>query len=374
VKLDPILTKATRLARRGRYGDAIHLLEPEVVRYHDSFRYYYLLAVSCLYSGDFGGAHTYFRRARELKIRDSDALIGLAALHLRRGETDRAVDLYLEVLERDEDHRIAKKALGIVRKHGDPEALTLWMEAGRLPRVYPGIPRLASSAVAIWSTGIVVAAAAVVLILLLDRLSIIHLPFTPQPKRSGVEYLDNNERSNPVQTGGSFRYVFTRDQVLDIYEKARALFVDYRDEAAKVELNRLLESNASDAVKNKARLLLSYAAVPGFDSLKDRFEYNEVHKDPVLYRDVHVIWRGMAANLTAGEAETGFDLLVGYDTRNALQGIVPVRCGFAATVDVERPIEVLGRVVPSNGTGQGAIFRLEGLAIHQAVKKEGDRP
>jgi len=372
VKLDPILSKATRLARRGRYGEAIHLLEPEVVRYHDSFRYYHLLAVSCLYSGDFGGAHTYFRRARELKMRDGDALIGLAALHLRRGETDRAVDLYLEVLERDADHRIAKRALGIIRKHGDPEALTVWMEAGRLPRVYPRLPRPPSSGMTQLWVGTAACIAVAVLVFFLDRFSVVRLPFAVQPARSGVEYLNNEERSNPVQIGGSYRYVLTRDQVVDTYERARAFFVDYRDEAAKVELNRLLESNASEAVKNKARLLLGYAAVPGFDSLKDRFEYPEVYQDPVLFRDVHVIWRGMATNLTAGQTETGFDLLVGYDTRNALQGIVPVRCGFAAAVDVGRPIEVLGRIVP--GTGPGALLRLEGLAIHQAVQKQVDQP
>lgn len=103
--------------------------------------------------------------------------------------------------------------------------------------------------------------------------------------------------------------------------------------------------------------------MPGFDTLKDRYSYRDVQKEPVLYRDVHVAWKGMAANLRAEERATSFDLLVGYDTRNALEGIVPVRLEFAATVDVERPLEVLGRLVPVQGR-EG--FRLEGLALHQA--------
>jgi len=85
MKLDPILTKATRAVQKGRYADAIHLLESEAVRYHDSFRYFYILATSCLYAGDFGGAYTYLKRAREIKMRDPYTLIGIAALHLRSG-------------------------------------------------------------------------------------------------------------------------------------------------------------------------------------------------------------------------------------------------------------------------------------------------
>jgi hypothetical protein len=87
-----------------------------------------------------------------------------------------------------------------------------------------------------------------------------------------------------------------------------------------------------------------------------------VVKEPPLYRDVHVIWRGMATNLREGDKSTDFDLLVGYDTRSALEGIVPVRFEFAAQVDVERPLEVLGRVVVN-----GDKIRLVGLAIHQAL-------
>lgn len=373
--MDPILTKATRAVRKGRYADAIHLLESEVVRYHDSFRYFYILATSCLYAGDFGGAFTYLKRAREIKTRDPYTLIGIAALHLRRGETDRAIDLYLEVLEQDPHHRLAKKALSVIKKYGAPEALNAWIEEGRLPSLFPPLPKLPVSPglkvlriaiaglLALGCTGIV-----------LELLGFPLLP--PRPvARSGLEAtaLESRDRTQAVQTGGAYRYILTQNQVVSTYEQARRLFIDYRDEAAKVELNRILESNAAEPIKNKARLLLSYATVPGFDSLKDRFSYAEVLKDPFLYRDVHVIWKGMAANLRLGQNSTDFDLLVGYDTRNALEGIVPVHFKFAMDVNVEQPLEVLGRIVLGTGKdGPGAVLRLEGLAVHQSVLSRGN--
>jgi hypothetical protein len=170
--------------------------------------------------------------------------------------------------------------------------------------------------------------------------------------------------------GGSYRYILTRDQVLEAYEQGRALFTEYRDEDAKLPLNRIIESNASDSIKNKARLLISYTEVPGFDTFKkeDSFSYSRVIQEPILYRDCYVIWRGMATNLNIRETGLAFDLLVGYDTRSVLEGIVPVNFDFSAAVDPELPLEVLGRIVPIAAAG-GEGVRLEGVALHQAARR-----
>jgi hypothetical protein len=197
---------------------------------------------------------------------------------------------------------------------------------------------------------------------------------TPQPaptvtlQREGLvpSALKSEERQNPVAVGGSYRYILTRDQVLNTYETARDLFNKDHDESAKMNLNRILESNASDAVKGKARLLISYMEVPGFDTLRDRFAYTEVQQEPALYRDCHVVWRGMATNLMVGETTTSFDFLVGYDTRSTLLGIVPVKFAFSVSVNPEQPLEVLGRVVLVS-TDKGLYIVIEGVALHQTV-------
>ncbi|QQO08172.1 tetratricopeptide repeat protein [Breznakiella homolactica] len=366
MKFDPILTKAARLSKRGRYGEAIQILEPEVVRYHDSFRYYYILGVSCLYAGDYGGAFTYFKRARDIKMREPSVLLGLAILFLRRGETDRAVDLYLEVQEVDPKNRQARRALETIRRYGDPETLQSWLESGKLKKLFPPLPDapLSWDQIAIPAAGILILGA-----IAISLVSVIGQKTGKRSERSGFSAtaLVREEQSEPVQIGGSYRYILTRKQVLDTYEKARTLFTEYRDEAAKVEINLLLESNASESIKNKARLLLSYTNTPGFDSLKDRFAYSSVAADPYLYRGCYVIWRGMATNLDSLENLTSFDLLVGYDTRSTLEGIVPVVFDFSVPVDLERPLEVLGQVVPAAaGDGLGPAVRLEAIALHQS--------
>ena len=363
MKEDQILLKATRFIGSRKYGDAIHLLEPEVVRFHDSFTFYYLLANACLRSADFGGALTYFRRAREIKLTDPGVLLGLAVLHLRRGETDRSVELYLEVLEKEPKNRKARKALNVIRKQGSSEALTAYIDSGKIVALYPPCPqpKLSAATIAFSAVGVLSA-----LCIVAYALSALHvLPaVNKKTARNGVDSvrLENEEKKMPVESGGAYRYILTKNQIVDEFEEARKLFLDYRDEAARVRLNRLLESNASVAVKQKARLLSEYSAVPGFDTLKDRFAYSAVIKEPILYSDVHVVWRGMATNVKEGDRTTDFELLVGYDTRNSLEGIVPTHFDRAVPVDVERPLEVLGRVAVS-----GEKVRLIGVAIHQAA-------
>jgi tetratricopeptide (TPR) repeat protein len=373
MQFDPILTRALRLGRRGKFGDAIRHLETEVVRYHNSFMYYYILGVLCLHAGDFGGALTYLKRAREIKIQDPQVLLGMAVLFLRRGDTDRALDLYLEVLDKDGHNRIAQKALNGIRKYSGTDAFSIWIESGKLARFYPPLPKLPPRSVVVVLGGL---ALALVCGGILLKFNIIPLPGKPLSPREGYagSALEREELQTPVQIGGSYRYILTKDQVVDTYNKARSLFTGLRDEAARVELNRIIESNASEAIKNKARLLLSYLEVPGFDTLKDRFPYATVAEDPGLYRDCHVIWRGMAANLVAGEAATAFDFLVGYDTRKTLEGIIPVVFNFSVAVNPEKPLEVLGRVIPVvTGDGQGIAVHLEGIALHQSGTPGGQQ-
>jgi tetratricopeptide (TPR) repeat protein len=370
MKLDPILTKAVRLLRRKNYDRAIKILEPEINRYRGIFTYYYVLAVSYLHTGVFNLAFTYFKLARDIKMRDPSVLLGLAVLYLRRGETDRAVDFYLEVQDQDEQNKIAHKALKVIRKYSGTEYLSAWIESGGLAKLFPPPPPVPPS-----KAGILVLIAGLLICLviaggILIKVTGMTLPvrtFFPKNEREGLipSALDLKEREEPVQVDGSYRYILTRNQVFDTYEKARELFTKYRDEAAKVALNRILESNASDTIKNKSRLLMSYMEVPGFDTLKDRFTYGEVYQEPMLYRDCHVIWRGMATNLEVLQNATSFNLLVGYDTRSILEGIVPVRFNFAVSLNPERPLEVLGRILPIS-TEKGQDILLEGVALHQA--------
>jgi tetratricopeptide (TPR) repeat protein len=367
MKLGPILTKAVRLAKKKKYDQAIKTLELEANRYYGSFTYYYLLGLFYLYSRVFGMALTYLRQAYEQKTRDPSTLLGLAALYLNHGDTDKAVNLYLEVQSIEESNKIAKRALKIIRKYPGPENISSWIDGGSLPSIFPRFPKVGIPG----KNLLLYILTALAVLFIASGIALKAGLFSLNGNRPGrralpVEItLAQEERDSPVQTGGSYRYVLTRSQVLEDYNEAVKLFADYRDEAAKVRLNRIIESNAAEPVKNRARLLISFMETPGFDTLKDRFSYSEVIRDPFIYRDCHIIWRGMATNLIVEQNHTSFDFLIGYDTRRTMEGIVQVDFDFAIPVNTERPLEILGRVIPVSSERELKIT-IHGIALNQS--------
>ncbi|MDR0504077.1 MAG: tetratricopeptide repeat protein [Treponema sp.] len=372
MKIDPVLNKAARLARMRNFESALKIMQEEEDRYYGSFKYYYLYGVICLYAGSFAEAHKSFNLARKIHPQDPMLLLGFAILYLKRMDTVQAVDYYLDVQEMDPENKTAKKALTVIRKHSTTEELSDWM-AENLHKLFPPIPSARIMPKTIFGVSLIAAAVVIAACGILIKVNVLPNPFPVKTQRSTAEFtLSVQERNASVETGGSYRYILTRDQAIGLYDRALSMFTSWRDEAAKVNLNRLLESNASDGLKNRARLLLENMTAPGFDSFRreDNFTLSDVKNEPVIYRDVYVIWRGMATNVEVLEEYTRFDFLVGYDTRRTLEGIVPVVFDRPVALNSERPLEVLGKIkLQGNGTPD---FQLEGAAIYQSGRLEND--
>ncbi|MDR1839882.1 MAG: tetratricopeptide repeat protein [Treponema sp.] len=370
MKLDPLLSKAASLAKKRDYDGAIKILKAEEDRYYGSFIYYYLYAIICLHSGSHMEARSYFESAKKIKIKDHSVMLGLAALYLKRLNTVQAVDYYIDVQEIDPKNKTAKKALSVIRKHSSTEQLSVWLTPKRLSKLFPPIPAPIITQKTVLTTLLALFAAFILVFGLLVRFRVLESPFKGRGTRPTTEFaLSGQERSAPVETGGSYMYILTRDEATTLYDRALSLFSAYRDEGAKININRILESNASESLKNKARLLLTYMEVPGFDNFKqtDNPSFADVKNEPVVYRNVHVIWKGMATNVNITDENMTFDFLVGYDTRRTLEGIVPVVFDKPFAINTERPLEVLGKIVL---TSSYTDIILEGVAIHQSGRLE----
>lgn len=184
-----------------------------------------------------------------------------------------------------------------------------------------------------------------------------------RPGRPGVAsvVLSPEEAAVPVGSEGGFDIVLTEHEAVATFDRAKRLFAEYRDEAALVELNRLLLSNATRQVKAKAQMLAAYVREPSFLSMPDRYGYADIAANPRLYEGVGVVWKGLPANVDGGTASATFDLLVGYHDKRKLEGIVQVRAAFALNLTPEAAIEVLARVRCLDGKK----FYLECLAVHE---------
>jgi hypothetical protein len=169
-----------------------------------------------------------------------------------------------------------------------------------------------------------------------------------------------------VDFSGEYRYVLTEDEIKETFSRVKKNFADFNDNLAQREINRLLGSNASNAVKDQARIIGSYITAPDFTTVKNPFEYQLVAADPYLYNDTYVVWSGKLTNLAVSDENIVFDLLVGYESNQVLLGVVNVVLQFAALLTVGDAVEVLGQVKLTEDND----FYLKAVSIHKLQPAE----
>jgi len=366
----PVIDVAKVLIRRRQFSKAIVALENVREIYRDSFDYYVTLGIACLYVGDTGNSNRYFQQARRIKIKDSNLLLGQAALYLRRGDTDIAIQYYLDVLEIDPENKRARDALNFIREKGDYETIVRWVDSGRIERFYPPLGHDIGEVGRVVLSAIAGIAVACLILYCVNknydgtsgrRSDLTELALTVEDK----ENLHEKDLS-----GGVYRYILTDAQIEECYNQAKILFQDYRDNSARVQINKLLNSNASAAVKAKAQLLLSYFEDPTFDTFvnhgEENFTYMDVASDPVLYSGCWVSWSGRISNARELDDSYRCDLLVGYENLERVDGIVSVYFSPVPVPEIEgdRAVKILAKIGIENGK-----IALQARSVYQPLRK-----
>ncbi len=358
-----VLTIAWRFMRRRQFATAIKLLEAREETYEENFEYYVILGIACLYVGDIGSSVSYFQHARKIKLTDTRLLLGQAAIFLRRGDTDRALQYYMEVKENEPANKVALDAMEFIRTRGDYDTICRWVDTGRIEQFYPPLgvnPQKVAAIVAptlCFILGIVLVFA-----------------FFPRKNYYKGERLDLTELSLSVDeknnaqekdlSGQTYGYILSDKQISKSYLDAMDYFQSHRDNAAQVEINRLLNSNASVSIKKKAQVLMGYLEEPTFDTLTDNPSYKAVEAEPVLYLDSWVSWGGKITNAVVFEdGSYSCQLLVGYETGEVVEGIITVRFASEPNITPDQPVKILGKISLEDGK-----IYLKGRAIYQSIK------
>ena len=357
-----IVFQARKLLAQRKCNEVIRLLTPHVLEYRDSFAFHFYIGLAYLDLGEMGNAKDYFSRARELKPNDLDLMAATAAMALRRHDTGKAVEYYLRILDIKPSYERAKQGLAMIRKCNSAEAMGDFIRTGKIKKLYP-MP----SILEFYSSYIKLAIVTSIFAILLAVGTVFAIKwFSKTPLRDDITALNlsSKEKKQAIDMEGVFRNVLTHSDVVEIFSKAQAEFQKYNDNLAQVEINKILNSNATFSIKQKALGLQALLKEPRFDTIKNVFSYQDVAKEPYLYNACYVVWKGMPTNVQKGEESTSFDLLVGYDTKKRLEGTVPVFYNFVSDVDVEKAISVLAQLQVE----EGVRIALRGIAIHQSPK------
>lgn len=356
-----VISQGKKLLAYKKYNEVIRLLEPHVLEYRNSFTFHFYIGLAFLNLGEMGSAKDYFSTARKLKPNDPDLMAATAAMYLRRGDTRKAVEYYLRILSFRPSYTLAKKGLACIKKYDTAEAMGDFIRTEKIKILYP-MPRLVEFYKKYIKIGIVFIVSAV---LAIGIGLFVRSLFKPLEREDITALnLDSSENKKSIDMEGVYREVLTHAQVLASYSQAQNHFQTFHDNLAQVEINRILNSNATFSIKQKASGLETLLKEPRFDTIKDIFSLSEVELKPYLYNKCYVLWKGMPTNIRKTENNLTFKLLVGYDTKETMEGWIDVRCNFVRDVDVDKVIVVLGQLqVMENDE-----IYLQGITIHQTGK------
>ena len=344
---ESLLRQSWALYKQGRFAAAMESLEPRIFQFREEPAFFRVLGLCCLRLGDWKGGETYLQRSRQLEgTAHRDTLLGLMAVSGRQGDYGNAAKIGLELLDRDPADRTAKKILARLRVVlGSPEGGP-GIDRDTLAQWLPPYKKKTGSSVKwVIRTALVLGGAACIAGGIGAGLGLMGAFPTMGGDRPGPLTMKLPlGASDTTLTGAAFILTLTPGEVQSGWDRARQAFQDYKDSRARYEINRLLLSNAAPSVKERARALVPYLHEPDFSRSDDSSDFPSVSSSPQLYEGCTVRWSGVLANLVSGDRKITFDLLLGYQDGQVVQGVVPVELGFAALLKNSQVIEVLGRV------------------------------
>ena len=356
------LSLAWQDMRRRHFATAIKRLEAKKEIYEENFEYYLTLGIARLYVGDIGASSSYFQLARRIKLTDARLLLGQAAIFLRRGDTARALQYYLEICEIDPQNKIAADAMEFIRVHGNYDTICRWVDTGKIEQFYPPLGINPDKIATLSIVGVA--------FLLGVFFTVIFFPrgqqyAGPRADLSKLE-LSSDEKSEAKEkdlSTQSYAFVLTNKEINRRYNDALKYFQAHCDNAAQIEVNMILNSDASLAIKKKARLLMGYFEIPDFDTITDVPSITDVTANPAVYLDCWVNWGGKISNvMTYDDGSYSCDLLVGDESLARYEGTVRVKFDASPAVEPSRPVKILGKIVLEDGA-----IGLRGRAVYQSV-------
>lgn len=344
------LSQAWKLYRQGRFAAGLALLEPKVFQFRDDPEFFRIMGLCCLRLGDWKGGETYLQRSRQLDDAvHRDTLLGLLAVATRQRDYPEALKVVVQLLDRDADDKVAKKAMAELKAaasgpEGTPgpsrETILTW-----LPSFHKANPVLRAW---VFRGALVTGGIATIGLGVWLGLSLVRPPEPTTPPRPGPEHL-TDAADTSLSAGNPATLNLSSEEIQKAWNAARKAFQEYHDSEARYQINRLLLSNASDATKARAQSLIGYLHEPDFSRPEATASYQDVKASPRLYEGCAVQWKGVIGRLVSGDTKITFDLLLGYGQGQVVEGVVPVELNFAALLKNSQVVEVLGRVALREG-------------------------
>ncbi len=156
-------------------------------------------------------------------------------------------------------------------------------------------------------------------------------------------------------------YYYSADQLTEDFNRARKLIKQKKYNRALLILNRIDGSNVSQMVREKTQFFRDFVARVDDRSFED-IPFGKIEKDPWLYRGAALSLTGRVANLREGEESRSFNLLVGYEKQDRFESVAEVyQDDPAREVSNGDQVRVRGIFVYFIGSGKRAYIEVRSL-------------
>ncbi|APR65267.1 tetratricopeptide repeat protein [Borrelia anserina] len=350
-----LINKSIRYYNSHRYSDVVKLLEKEIFFYKNYYFYHYILGMSYLRMGNLGNAQTYLKKAYTLNPTEPDVKQSIAILFAAQNKEDKAIQIWLKMIEENQEIKRSELSLETIRKN--PIQGALFLNRNKIyDKIFPEIKvktgKNLSKLIKILLT------LAILSFLLISTFLLIHSKETIKVTSNNSQakekkainniaaYIDDikiNNKEKIENHEGQFVFILTGTEIKNSFQKIKTYLKKGKDNFARIEINKILNSNASESIKLKAKNLASFISRPDFLTFNDHIILKEIKKNPLIYSNVYVKWEGIVNNIEKKNNIACFDFYVGYN-KNSLEGIITTKTTFDIDINFKDCVEILGQI------------------------------
>lgn len=373
-----LINKSINYYNSHKYSDVVKLLEKEIFIYKNYYFYHYILGMSYLRMGNLGTAQTYLKKAYTLNPTEPDVKQSIAILLAAQGKEDKAIQIWLKMIEENQEIQRSEFSLETIRKN--PIQGALFLNKNKIyTKLFPEIKvatgqnlsKLTRTLLTIASLAFLLTA----IFLLIHSKGTIKLTLNNSKVKEKkainniAAYIDDikiNDKEKIENHEGQFVFILTETEIRNSFQKIKTHLKQVKDNFARIEINKILNSNASESIKLKAKNLASFISRPNFITFDDYLVLKEIKKNPLIYSNVYVKWEGIANNIEKKDNITYFDFYVGYN-KNALEGIITTKTTFDIDINFKDYVEILGQIDYDYNTN---ILTLNAITIRKIEKQK----
>lgn len=348
-----------KLYHQKKYAVIISALEKKIFEYYEDIDFFHILGAAYYQTGDLNGSQAFLTRVLKIDSNHLDANILMAAIYTLRGDVTKALNHCLTVLDQHPEEHRALLLLEQLRKKQTRDELQSWARSSQFRMIHPNIPGKPLPVKWIFLTSLFLSLLISAFFILPMIIARFFAPPSTIDFRPGIQERGIEGVRELLRFDGAFEEILLASEIEKLFQEAQKLMIEYRDNEARVKLNRILLSNASDQVREQALKLIELQTRPDFTSEFYSFTPAEIKTRPRIYEGVYVRWKGSLANLKVSETEITVDLLVGYHEGRVLEAVVPAKIRFAVRIENGDPVDVLGRIIVQENS-----WYLEVIGIH----------